>query len=214
MNPGRKRMNTLPAVHTPMVSGGTAHGTLATMLGGAVTEAFKDACNRPRKPFREGIYRSVLKKRIGRVDADEFMQLAHRFISICREEYGICRIECYKNWVDGADTKESSPHKLVDLDGQTPETFRELFAVSRGMKLCVLPESKHDDNQYSFTCMEWDSNRSRAIEFYAQTGGISHQHGTPLCDRLLESMFPKRYPTWNWVAKTGVMAVLRERYGW
>ncbi len=185
------------------------------MFGGSVSKEFKDAMAQSHPTHRgEHYYRAVLKKRIGQVTADEFLQLAHRFIAICKEEYGTYHLECFQNWLDGVDTKEKSPEKLINLEEQTLESFESIFASSRAMKLCVSPTVEHDNNKFSFTCMEWEIIRPRAIEFYAQTGGITYRHGNPLCYRLLERMFPTRYPAWNWVAKIGVDAVLRERYGW
>lgn len=209
-------MNTLPAVHTPMVLGGTAHGTLATMFGGGIPP-YVEGTLVELEPIRRGepLYRAVAKKRIAWITADEFLQLAYRFIMICGEEYGTYRVECFKNWCEGVDTPDSySPEKLVTLKEQTPETFRAIFRSCRAMRICVSPTVVDDNNRHSFTLIEWDINRPRSLEFYGQAGGISREHGNSLCDRLKEKMFPRRYPTWNWVAKIGVDAVLRERYGW
>lgn len=164
-------------------------------------------------------YRAILKKRIGRITADDFLKYASRFSILCNEIYQGSKLELRRNKGIplGFDADLASrghymgdPGEVIGIDTLTADFFRETFKRSSSIVLSIKPTVSRDDIRHSFAKIEWTRDRPWTIFFYAQQGGrhdLESNHG-PLENLLLRKLFHVSgvAPSLNFAVKLGIDA--------
>lgn len=174
-------------------------------------------------------YYAVLKKRLGRIVADDFLKYARRFSVLCDKIYQGSNLDLRMNEVVILRPSTPPPElmflhkgrgtsgKNINVDQLTADEFREIFAPCSSMVLTIKPLVERADIRYSFSKIEWTCARPKIIWLYSQDGGRCDGDGChpgPLTDLLLRKMFyvPCVAPSLNFAVKLGVEADLDERH--
>lgn len=172
-------------------------------------------------------YRAVLKKRFGRITANDFLKYASRFIVLCDKIYQGSELELLKdrsvplNFTDlfaaSQGLYKGEPGETLDISRITPESFRKIFKHSSSVVLDILPKVWREDIATSFAQVEWTYGRSKFISFYAQQGGRYDLPGgqRPLESLLFRKMFyvPGTAPNINFAVRFGTSARMDELLG-
>lgn len=168
-------------------------------------------------------YHAVMKKRHGRVAAEDFPKYASRMVALCDEIYLGSSLELRKNkhiplrlaaFAVSLDFHEDNSGEAVDIAQLTADSFREMFDSASSVVLDIRPRDFREDVRYSFAQVEWTREKPKAIFFYAQQGGRYDCEGgqRPLENLLLRKMFyvTGTAPGYGFDVKLGVGAVLDE----
>lgn len=175
---------------------------------------------------RASSYDAVLKKRFGRITADDFLKYARRLTILCNEIYQGSKLELLKNksiplgfavFVASQGLYEGYSGEVIDINQLSADSFRKMFEHSSSMILNIRPNVRNRDIFSSFTQIAWTRGRLKTIFFYAQQGRsyyCSENHG-PLEDLLLRKLFyvPGVAPSLNFAVKLGLKAHFDEAEG-
>ena len=160
----------------------------------------------------EATYYAVLKRRLGRIRARDFLMYGRRFVALCSKVYPGTSITVHENQsvpvgfaLRAASLGEYKgiTGEILNLEKLTDDAFRAIFDSAFSVVLRVEPKFEREDMRYSFGQMEWTRERSQTIFFYAQ--------GDLLERLLLEKMFyiSGVAPSLNYMVGLGVESFLR-----
>ncbi len=162
-------------------------------------------------------YHAILKRRFGRVTADDFLRYARRFTILCNQVYQGSKLELRRNksiplgfevFLASQGGYEGEPGEVIDANRLTNDSFREMFEDSFSIVVNILPKLAREDILHSFAQVQWTRSRPKTIFFYAQQGGRYDLEGIqrPLENLLLRKLFhvPSAPPSINFTVKLGV----------
>lgn len=123
----------------------------------------------------------ILKKRIGRITADDFLKYSRHLIDLCNQVYQDSKLELRKDkrvplgleaFISGGpgDRTAGTLGVTIDVDRPTVDRFRDMFEGSSSMTLQIMPMVLNDKHRHSFARVEWTRDSPRTIVFFAQDG--------------------------------------------
>ena len=124
----------------------------------------------------------ILKKRIGRITADDFLKYSRRLMVLCSKIYQDSKLDLRKDkhvslgleaFISGGsgDRTAGTPGVMIDANRPPVELFREMFENSCSMSLKIMPMVLSDKHCHPFAQVEWTRDSPRTIVFFAQDGG-------------------------------------------
>lgn len=175
-------------------------------------------------------YSAVLKKKIGRITADEFLEYSRRLMFFCTRAYQENRFELRKNKdfsfglealiSRGPDDRATEKQEvMIDVDRPPVEWFREIFEDASSLILRIVPMVVSGDIRHSFARVEWRRDRPRTLFFFTQHGcRYDPESGPYPLERLLfQKMFHVSgvapIPSFNVTIELGMDAVMEEEGG-
>lgn len=123
----------------------------------------------------------ILKKRIGRITADDFLKYSRHLMVLCNKIYQDSKLELRNDkrvplgleaFISGGpgDRTAGTLGVMIDVDRPTVERFRDMFEGSSSMTLQIMPMVLNDKYRHPFAQVEWTRDSPRTIVFFAQDG--------------------------------------------
>ena len=173
--------------------------------------------------MKECSYCAVLKKRCGKISAEDFLRFSQRFVMLCNEIHKDYRISLVKNmriptgaFFAASDCGEfwnipfgggevEFPHETIN-----PEEFSTFFQDALSLSMSVLSTKVEEDMDFVRASVQWTWDKPSSLFFHAQQGPVDQlgQDRTPLHDLLLRRMFhlPGQPPCKEFALLYGSMA--------